>query len=479
MKKLYIILTIILFVTTSKIQAQNDSIYFWKQNTLIHKQSIKPADLDSITFKRPTPPTLETYELITTTTVEAIVASANATPTVFTTDDIIEAYVTSSDESNNFFKSISFQTIPTDGSAPTGFSVFLDEAALYAKGFTPGRKVYIKLNGLYRAMVSGSLQIGPLFEGSIGRIAASEWRDHLFLSATIVDENTFIRTLSLFTAYTDVNQNTLVELDAVQFSDNSINNTYGGGFESGGGTNHTLFSSTGGPGQVIRFSNFCSFAGNQVPTGSGKIRGVLTKFLTTFQFIVRYESDIQLTQPRFDVNPPIVGTNIQYNGTLNEPFTAFETNANTFPSYINDAAVGARYWQVKSFSNNKYLQFSSFGGILEANRALLIVPVDLTAANTISFKTKSGFDNGSPLKVYYSTNYVAGSNIDDATLVDITTNFSIPTGTSSGYPVEFSPSGNYSIPATLTGNGFFIFEYQGNGNGGVTTTIQIDDIIIN
>ncbi len=53
MQKRYYFLTIILLVTTSKIQAQNDSIYFWKGNTMIHKQSIKTADLDSITFVRP------------------------------------------------------------------------------------------------------------------------------------------------------------------------------------------------------------------------------------------------------------------------------------------------------------------------------------------------------------------------------------------------------------------------------------------
>ena len=31
----------------------------------------------------------------------------------------------------------------------------------------------------------------------------------------------------------------------------------------------------------------------------------------------------------------------------------------------------------------------------------------------------------------------------------------------------------------ITGNGFFVFEYTGNGSGGPTTTMQIDDIVIN
>lgn len=423
--------------------------------------------------------TLVTYELTTTTTVEAVDAAATGAPVLFTTDAIIEAYVTSSDEKGTFYKSISFQTIPADGSAPTGFSVPINATTLYGEGFTPGRKVYIKLNGLYSAIVFGSLQIGSLYEGTIGRISEFEWQNHLFPSSTIVGEETFVRTLSLAAAYADVNQNTLVELDAVQFSEASINRTYYDVDSGGGATNHTLISATGGAEQVIRFSSFCPFTGNQVPTGSGKIRGVLSKYDTDFQFIVRYESDIKLNEVRFDVTPPIVGSNIVYNGTLNEPFTPYDVNASAFPGYINDAVIGTRYWQVKTFGGNKYIQLSSFGGTPEVNRALFIVPVNMGAANTMSFKTKSGFDNGSPLKVYYSTNYAVGGNINEATLVDITGSFSIPTGSSSGYPTNFSASGNYSIPASLTGNGFFIFEYKGNGNGGVTTTMQIDDIVIN
>ena len=66
--------------------------------------------------------TLVTYELTTTTTVEAVQDAATNFPVAFSpsaTDQIIEAYVTSSDEKGTFYKSISFQTLPTDGSDPT------------------------------------------------------------------------------------------------------------------------------------------------------------------------------------------------------------------------------------------------------------------------------------------------------------------------------------------------------------------------
>ena len=429
--------------------------------------------------------TLRTYELTTTTSVAAIDGAATGTPVLITTDDIIEAYVTSSDEKGTFYKSISFQTIPTDGSSPIGFSVPINVTTLYGEGFTPGRKVYIKLQGLYAAIVYGSLQIGSLYQPSptnapeVGRISEFEWQNHLFPSATIVPEDDFVRTLSLAAAYTDNNQNTLIELDAVQFSEGSINRTYYDIDSGGGATNHTLISAAGGSEQIIRFSSFCPFTGNQVPSNSGKIRGVLTKYDTDFQFIVRYESDIRLTSPRFDVSPPVGGTAITYDSILNEPFTSYTTNASVFPKYINDAVIGTRYWQVKTFGGNKYIQMSSFGGTLQANRTLFIVPVNMTAANTFSFKTKAGFGDSTCLRVFYSTNYVPSTDVTLATLVDITSSFTYSPGSNSGYPTNFTNSGNYAIPTALTGNGFFIFEYVGNGTSGPTTTMQIDDIVIN
>ena len=51
MKK--ILLLLIIVTSYSGIYAQNDSIYSWKNGQLMAKRSIKTADLDSITFKRP------------------------------------------------------------------------------------------------------------------------------------------------------------------------------------------------------------------------------------------------------------------------------------------------------------------------------------------------------------------------------------------------------------------------------------------
>jgi uncharacterized protein (TIGR02145 family) len=53
MKQFYLLVSFILIFNSNHLLAQNDSIYFWKGGIKINQLSIKTADLDSITFKRP------------------------------------------------------------------------------------------------------------------------------------------------------------------------------------------------------------------------------------------------------------------------------------------------------------------------------------------------------------------------------------------------------------------------------------------
>lgn len=427
---------------------------------------------------------LTTYELTPTTTVAVENTAATASPTQYTEEKILEAYVTSSDEKGAFYKSISFQSIPSDASAPIGFSIPINATTLYSKGFTPGRKVYIQLKGLYRAKVYGALQIGSLYEGTIGRISEFEWKNHLFPSATIVNENNFVRTLSLAAAFTDANQNTLIELKNVQFEETSLGRTYYDIDSGGGATNHTLGSTVanGGSGKIIRFSSFAPFTGNNVPSLSGTIRGVLTKYDTDFQFIVRYENDIKLNLPRSYNSTPIGGTNIVYTGSLSEQFTSFSVSNTVFPKYINDQTLGNRYWQVKQFpsgTGNKYIEMSSFGGGGVNAKSYFMVPVDFTSANNFTFKEEIRYYRGGvALKVYYvkSENFTSGI-IDVTQFRDITDKFIITYPTLDESEFSFNSAGTYAIPAALEGTGFFVFEYTGTPT--LTTTVQLDDITIN
>ena len=85
-------------------------------------------------------PSLECVDttLEKTKQVSDIPASANITQ--YLADDVIEAYVTSSDEGGNFYKTISMQTL--DGTK--AFSVPVDVTSTFIN-FDPGRKVFIKM----------------------------------------------------------------------------------------------------------------------------------------------------------------------------------------------------------------------------------------------------------------------------------------------------------------------------------------------
>lgn len=409
---------------------------------------------------------------VKTKEVSQIVAMATSTPTKYTADDVIEAYVTSNDERGNFYKAVHLQTVPTSANPnPVGIVVTIDKEGLFGKRFTPGRKVTINLKDMYYAIVDGSLKLGSLFEGTqVGRIAERDMDKFVFPSCDIkVEEDDLVRTFTISTGITNANLNTLIELDNVEFADASLSRTLYDVDSGGGATNHFIIDKTTGASTILRVSSFAAFAGQKVPSGSGKIRGVLTKFGSTFQFMVRDFSDFKLTSPR------------PYNfiGAQTENFESFATSQINLPKYVNLPVKGTKSWMVKTATGfTKFLEMSSFNGAIEKNRSLFLMPVDFTAASSLSFQIRTQFFNGSCFRVYYTTNYVPGEKITSATLYDISSSFAIPTANTT----SFVNAGTYNIPVEVKGNGFFVFEYVGSSLTSepvVTTTIQLDNITIN
>lgn len=430
---------------------------------------------------------LTTYEFTPTVTVAQVkAANPTANAVLYTADDVLEGYVTSNDKESNFYNSTSFQSVPTDGTQPAGsvligFSISANVKS-FTKGFVPGRKAYIKLKGLYTAFVDGSLKIGALYNGGIGRISENEWQNYMFPSATIIPENNLITLVTLTEAANDTKLNLLLDVHDVQFAEGSLNRTYYDVDSGGGATNHDIISTTGGSTEFFRISSFAPFSKHIVASGSGTLRGVMTKYGSDYQFLVRDESDVKLTQPRVAIHSPLGGTALTYTGSLSEPFTTYAVATKVFPNYVNDQTTGDRYWAVKQYptgTGNKYIEMSSYGNPGVTARAYFFVPVDFTAANNFTFKKEIRYMAGQTLKVYYVTaaNYTASGPINVGSFVDITSSFSLAYPATGSSDNAFSSAGTYTIPASVMGNGFFVFEYLGTPT--VTTTIQLDDITIN
>jgi len=438
-------------------------------------------------------PTLECVDqdITVTKTVQEIKTQATGAATLYTNDDIIEGVVVSSDKGGNFYKTLYVNSL--DGEI--GFNVQVNQADLFSD-YGVGRKVFIKLKGLYVQVRSNTLQIGALYNGNVGQIPTELYKNHIIRSCEVIAEETLVNSISL----ADVDDSyigKLIEFDAVQFTDASLNQTFynPANLDAGG---QTLTYITNSAQETIklpfRTGSFADYSGTQVPNKSGKIRGVLTKFNTTYQFVSRYGTDINLTADRIETGggtpgvseTAVGGTEIVYSGNFTEDFETFSPGSvinysaeqSTYAKYINDAVEGPRYWAITAFGGNKYLQMSAHNTNATA-KTYFIVPVSFAGGAALSFKTKDGYNNGAVLKVYYSTNYTPGSVVAEANLVDITSQFTIANSApANGYAQNFTASGVYNIPVT-TGNGFVIFEYTGAHPAGPTTTMQLDDIVVN
>lgn len=430
---------------------------------------------------------------IINTSTSSYVKYVDATPE---NADIIEAYVTSSDEGGTFYKSISLVSLDKT----KGFSIPVDDYNLYTK-YRPGQKVYVNMTNRYIVKENGSTVIGSLYnnetpddldDDKVGRISGAEYQSVFVRSCKSISEEDLVNRISIETALNDSYLNKLIEFENVQFVDTNVGKTYFDSNNQIGGATNNLIANQNGATIILRISEFANFASKKIPSNSGKIRGVLTKFGSDYQFIVRTENDIKLDKERLaiDLSPPIGGTAIQYLGSFTENFESYTAGTGTtgqkiFPKYINDSYLGSKYWYTATFSSNKYIVMSAFSSSASAqeqnNKTYFIVPVDFTTANSMSFKTQDRFNVGGVLKVYHSTNYIPFTDIAAATLVDITSNFTIASGTTGSASQPFVNSGVYNLPSSLTGNGFIIFEYVGgySFNPVLTTTMHIDDIVVN
>ncbi|PWA06969.1 hypothetical protein DB895_02640 [Flavobacterium psychrotolerans] len=416
--------------------------------------------------------------------IYAIAKNPTGTPAnspTYTEDDIIEAYVISSDEGGNFFKSMYLQ--PLDGSK--GFNFSINEGNVYAKNLQPGKKVFLKLKGLAFANPT-SFGIGLIFGApptdkfAVDRLSELTYKQYIIPSCDVVSEDAIVKHLSLSEVKKDIYLNTLVEIDDVQFSDATAGGTYDTDRTDNSDSSTIINSGVKGSIELdVRVSRYANFAGYKVPRGHGKIRGVLTKYGTGYQIIMRTERDVKMESPR--VSPP-VDPALQFTGSLTESFESYSVGDKVFPKFINDQTVGNRYWALKQFptgTGNKYIEMTSFGGGGVIAKSYFLVPVDFTAANTFTFKKEIRYNAGEVLKVFYVTsdNYAPNGPIDVTKFTDITSSFSLVYPASGSSDNSFSSAGTYSIPASLTGTGFFVFQYSGTPT--VTTTIQLDDITIN
>lgn len=384
---------------------------------------------------------------------------------------IIEGYVTSNDEAGNFYKVLVIQDSPENPTAAIQLDV--DVTSLYSK-YKPGRKIFVKLNGLGMDNLNGVLHIGSIQGSSVGRISATNYEDFIIRSSEVA---TLVPKVVTPVEYNDNLINMLIQIDDMQLNLPEVGMPYA----NAGDTytvNRLLKNCNDDSFTIIRNSGFSTFKNEEFPIGAGSIVAVFSKYNSDYQLFIRDTVDVDFEGERCD--PPLLecsGASGGSNVIFDENFEGTSLATLTAEGWINiNVNNGSYKYSLRTFGGNNYMQVSAFNSGENPYEVWLITPaidLDNSTNEQLNFKTNVGYYNGDALSVYVSNDFTGdAADISSATwyAVDAT----LPQGPTSGYGSTFTNSGAINM-SCLDGNVYVAFKYLGSTTG-ITTTFQVDDV---
>lgn len=205
-------------------------------------------------------------------------------------DSTIYGIVVGDDRSGNLYKQIIIED-----SAGFGIAVILDKTNLYGD-YPVGRKVYIKLNGLYLANYKGLPEIVYAVDatGSTSGIPSSLIAKYVIPASFPNTITPATVTLSALFSNPGKYMNTLVKLENMEFDAASAGVLYSSPNSS---TSRTLKDCPNTGSLVMYNSSYASFQSAITPTGKGSITGIFSLYNTP-QFLLRDTTDVHFTGVR-------------------------------------------------------------------------------------------------------------------------------------------------------------------------------------
>lgn len=251
-------------------------------------------------------PPIDCTGLTTTTYIADLIDQVDAANEIitFTEDAILEGYVISSDETGNFFKTISIQDDPANPSTH-GIQVEIDANSLYTQ-YPVGSKIQIKLKGLSAGYDRGVIKLGSTYvqngETRVGRMTQALGTANVkkTCDGTVAIAPRVYNTLN--DALKPENINTLVTIKNVQFESPESDLTYG---DAAGQTtvNRKLIDRKGKT-VDLRNSGYADWADETLPHQSGEITVVVSIYNGGYQLYIRDLNDVKFDQERFQPGQP-------------------------------------------------------------------------------------------------------------------------------------------------------------------------------
>ena len=406
----------------------------------------------------------------------------NELPEQVDTDIVVKGYVSSSDQTGNFFKEIYLQDAPENPTA--GIKVIFNQIDSYNQ-YNFGREVYIKLKGLYVGEERVGNQIITIgggtetdqFGTTVTRLTENQRATKMFRSSismplvgkTLAFSQVTSNTIGLYVTFQNVEfengLNGLRYFDPIQDFDTQRR------LQSCSGFTYSNF--------IIETSSFATFKNELLPTGNGSISGVITKDFTgsTLLMALNTTADVSFTNTRCTLLNPA-----NFSPLISQNFEAQTTNADiNIPGWTNFAQAGTRVWRTivttdSGNSGSKIASMGAFNSNQASNIAWLISPaINLNAQNFefLNFRTSNSFSDGSELEVLISTNW-------NGTTGTITTATWTPLPATIVGDSEFFQnwidSGLIDL-SSYSGTAYIAFKYIGGDNAANTIdgNFEIDD----
>jgi hypothetical protein len=398
------------------------------------------------------PTTGEDPNIAVTATIAQVKAMYTGTAMELDDSLVVSGVIVADDESGNFYKSIVIQ----DASA--GILIRMDASELY-KTYPVGRRIFIKLGGLWIGEYNGLIQLGG--GKAIGTVDQVD-----LINSTLFDKVILKGTFNneVIPMDVDINslnsshQNMLIRLQNVQFIVSDTNKQYAPGLVS-----QNLYLEDCGATQVIvRTSGYCNFATQEVPNLNGEFVCIYSEFGTTKQLLIRDPSDLKMNGQRCG---PYVKKDFEDGSVTSGGWTTQQVSGPSINWTTNTqgAQNGTYYGQCSNYVTPNNIPCEAW----------LISPAfDLTAAVNPAMSFANAWKyTGPSLTIWVSTNYVSGLP-STAAWTNITTSAAWSPGNFS-----WQASGYVSLLSYIGNNNVHIaFKYLGTGSNG--STWEVDDIIV-
>ena len=185
------------------------------------------------------------------------------------------------------------------------------------------------------------------------------------------------------------------------------------------------------------------------------------------------EGDFCLVDYMYDLNDPVEGTDY-----LSENFNSCTAKQPIeIEGWKQISVKGTEQWSANVYKGDGAAELSAYKADGELENYLITKPVKIESADALlTFDIVFGHYNGDAFSVLISDTYNAGEAFDVSAWTDITDYFTYPVPMESGY-TDKTNVGTYSLKSFNGKNIYVAFRYRG-AKGGITTTIQLDNVKI-